>query len=59
MRSLTRKGMSPPAGWKSLSFFTNIWLCEPHVREKEKTYHAAAGESGFRVWHAAGTVRTA
>jgi hypothetical protein len=24
-----------------------MWLGEPHVREQEKMYHAAAGESGF------------
>jgi hypothetical protein len=27
--------------------------------KKKKHHHAATGESGFRVWHADGTIRTA
>ncbi|MFP4439728.1 MAG: hypothetical protein ACLFVO_20990, partial [Chloroflexaceae bacterium] len=45
-------------GGRNLIFFTKNSRCEFFVKKKQK-YHAAAGESGFRVWHAAGTVRTA
>jgi hypothetical protein len=35
-RSLLEKLVSPPAGRNRASFFTNMWLTEPHVREKDK-----------------------
>jgi hypothetical protein len=35
-RSLTRQEIPPPAGRNWTSFFTNMWLCEPHVCEKDQ-----------------------
>ena len=35
-RSLLEKLVSPPVGRNRASFFTNIWLTEPNVREKDK-----------------------
>jgi hypothetical protein len=39
--------ISPPAGRKILFFFTEILHSVQNFCEKEKTHHAAAGESGF------------
>jgi len=38
---------SSPAGRNGTFFFQNIWLGEQMFWKKIKTYHAAAGESGF------------
>jgi len=35
---------APPAGRDGTFFFRNMWDNVPHVPEKDKTYHAAAGE---------------
>jgi hypothetical protein len=44
---LIRQGISPPAGWKIPVFFIKNLHHVQIFYEKEKEYHAAAGESGF------------
>jgi len=41
---------TPAAAWKSLSLFTNMWLCEPHVREQDKKVPCCRR----RIWRSSG-----
>jgi len=49
----------PPAGRKKLDLFHKKIHNVNFFVKKNKTYHAAAGETSVWVWHADGTSRTA
>jgi hypothetical protein len=48
----------PPAGRKVLDLLHKKIHNVNFFVQKKKTYHAAAGENSFRVWHKAGTSHT-